>query len=945
MKNAIGVLLLVSALFHLPFVWSQDAVEHLKPASVPINSVTIAVNHSSYPYHFKNEQGQPDGLIIDYWKGWSQKTGISVDFQIMEWSQTINKVSSGEIDIHAGLASSVKRSRYFDFTDKFFDSNSYIFLRGDLANVTNLNQLAPYAVGVVKNSAHVEILNKLWPKLTLRTYDSRYELYQAALDGEIMAVAGVDQLSKQFEKHSELISVFPAHKRIEYYKNAFVGAVKKGNKKLLETINQGFALYNVNERSTLERKWFGVEKNRDVLKLAFSNNLPPYMATSPTGKPQGMFIDIWRLWSKYSGEKVEFIGDDQAASVELVKNGLADVHIAYPENMLEPSGLTAAYELYGVTSTVFVDRKFEFTQLSQMAGMRVGAFTTAPYLPKLRRTYPNIEFILFTNHEDMIAAAEKDEINGMISSFENMMAKLINQHLQNSYYTLKEPMFTAKVFSLISPFNDALLTRIREGFSLIPTEELIELEKVWSQQKGFSYFEQLSKKINLTQQEQAWLLEHPVVDVAIDKNFVPFERVNEKGEIEGINVDIYKLLAERTGIDFKFNLYDSWQQVYDSLLNGDVLLVAGITETEERKDALLFTQQYWEMPWVALYPSRLGTRTKMSDFRGERIAITKGYHLTSYMRENFSDVNILLVDNPEEGYLAIQQNKADALIEPLASAAEFRKRETLSLISMEVMEDLPLDNSSLATTKDNAILYSIINKALASISQQETDEIYERWFDIQINTGLDKNYVVRIASQIGGFVIIIIIIIIMWNRRLYVEIRRREKLELEMKHLATHDSLTGLPNRNLLKDRVTQAIAIHQRQKQLMAMLFIDLDGFKIINDTHGHDVGDELLIMLSQRLSSCVRKSDTLARFGGDEFILLLTGLNNKDEAGFIAEKILKITQQPFDLSSGRASVGCSIGIAMYPEDGTDDVELLKVADTLMYLVKANGKNHYQFN
>lgn len=130
-----------------------------------------------------------------------------------------------------------------------------------------------------------------------------------------------------------------------------------------------------------------------------------------------------------------------------------------------------------------------------------------------------------------------------------------------------------------------------------------------------------------------------------------------------------------------------------------------------------------------------------------------------------------------------------------------------------------------------------------------------------------------------------------------------------------------------------------------MAVLFIDLDGFKSINDTHGHDVGDELLVQLAERLKGCVRKSDTVVRFGGDEFVLLLTGLHQKEEAALVAQKALMLCQQPFELSAGSAQVGCSIGIAVYPDDGDSDNELLKVADTLMYKVKAKGKNNYTFN
>jgi diguanylate cyclase (GGDEF)-like protein len=203
----------------------------------------------------------------------------------------------------------------------------------------------------------------------------------------------------------------------------------------------------------------------------------------------------------------------------------------------------------------------------------------------------------------------------------------------------------------------------------------------------------------------------------------------------------------------------------------------------------------------------------------------------------------------------------------------------------------------------------------------------------------------RVSAQIGVLILIIIIAIIMWNRRLYGEIKTRKLLEEKMKHMATHDELTGLANRVLLKDRINTAISFHQRQQLQMAVLFLDLDGFKTINDTHGHDVGDELLVKVANKLKSCVRQSDTVVRFGGDEFVLLLTGLHQKSEAAYIADKVLKLMQQPFELSVERVNIGCSIGIAMYPDDGVTDNDLLKIADTLMYRVKANGKNHYVFN
>src|SRR3990167_7721896 len=163
--------------------------------------------------------------------------------------------------------------------------------------------------------------------------------------------------------------------------------------------------------------------------------------------------------------------------------------------------------------------------------------------------------------------------------------------------------------------------------------------------------------------------------------------------------------------------------------------------------------------------------------------------------------------------------------------------------------------------------------------------------------------------------------------------------------MAGHDDLTQLPNRSLLIERLQTALHQHARHNEMLALMFIDLDGFKQVNDQYGHDLGDEMLVKLSALLSHCVRKTDTVARFGGDEFIILLTGLVDKDDAAIVAEKILLYLQEPLGLSVGQATVGASIGIAIYPHDGTDATTLLKSADKLMYQVKQQGKSQYRFS
>jgi diguanylate cyclase (GGDEF)-like protein/PAS domain S-box-containing protein len=157
---------------------------------------------------------------------------------------------------------------------------------------------------------------------------------------------------------------------------------------------------------------------------------------------------------------------------------------------------------------------------------------------------------------------------------------------------------------------------------------------------------------------------------------------------------------------------------------------------------------------------------------------------------------------------------------------------------------------------------------------------------------------------------------------------------------AYHDILTRLPNRSLFKDRLSVAITHAQRSQEKLAVMFIDLDRFKVINDSLGHTMGDRLLQSVSQRLLSCVRKGDTLSRFGGDEFTLLLPNIKNESTALQVAEKMLESIKTPFEIAGHEIYIGASIGIAVYPDAGEDIEALIKNADIAMYRIKSSGKN-----
>ena len=167
---------------------------------------------------------------------------------------------------------------------------------------------------------------------------------------------------------------------------------------------------------------------------------------------------------------------------------------------------------------------------------------------------------------------------------------------------------------------------------------------------------------------------------------------------------------------------------------------------------------------------------------------------------------------------------------------------------------------------------------------------------------------------------------------------------LEMSHLAQHDALTDLPNRVLFNDRLTQAIALAERQDRQLAVMFVDLDHFKKINDSLGHDVGDKLLQSVAGRLIACVRRSDTVSRLGGDEFVVLLAQVEHAEDAAYSARKILRALAAPHIIDNKSFDINVSIGVSTYPNDGQDAEGLINRADNAMYEAKEHGRNNYQF-
>lgn len=175
------------------------------------------------------------------------------------------------------------------------------------------------------------------------------------------------------------------------------------------------------------------------------------------------------------------------------------------------------------------------------------------------------------------------------------------------------------------------------------------------------------------------------------------------------------------------------------------------------------------------------------------------------------------------------------------------------------------------------------------------------------------------------------------------DVTERKLVEHRIKHMAHHDHLTGLPNRSLFIDQLEHAIKLAKRRNHKTAVLFLDLDGFKQVNDTLGHEAGDQLLKEVAARLKTVIRESDVAARMGGDEFTFVLNDIGTHENAAAVAQKIIEILSEKFNLKGHESRIGGSVGVALYPDDAADHEALLRKADEAMYVAKKSGKNTYR--
>ncbi|NOQ63625.1 MAG: diguanylate cyclase [Methyloprofundus sp.] len=468
--------------------------------------------------------------------------------------------------------------------------------------------------------------------------------------------------------------------------------------------------------------------------------------------------------------------------------------------------------------------------------------------------------------------------------------------------------------------------------------------------------------IELTDEERVFLDELGVLQVLVDDDFLPISYYDEsENKFSGIAIDVLQMLAEMLQFEYEIIRDESlnWAARLDKVKRNEIHILGGASRNAERKEYGVFTTHEYFTVNYAMIKSidnhlYINNMEKISHYK---VGLSEGSTINNYMRQFLSDpTQVLNFPSDEIAFQALKRHEID--LYPYNETAFKEEFFGGDLFDFEVAFSMRDTTKRYAffspKTDDGKRLVQLLDKGMQHLDIKNI--IADRYHN-KSNFSVYKDHLENVARlsyyKTIGLSLLLIFLLVVGGA---IVLLRREALKKEelihelhevhkqLTQQASHDFLTGLPNRALFKDRLLQVSILSKRMERPFAILFMDLDGFKHVNDRYGHDIGDLLLIEVAKRLQSCVRKSDTIARMGGDEFAAILPELHGQNYPDIIAQRILDALSHPIEIDEHICNIGICIGISLFPEHSSNHDELISMADHAMYTVKRQGKNNYRY-
>jgi len=680
------------------------------------------------PYTFKDDTGRAQGLAVDLLRLWSKKTGIPIRFTSAPWNQGLEMMRNGKADIHASLYYTEERDAYMDYAAVVASSKGSIFFHKNIIALSGPEDLRAYRVGAVRDSYHEQYVQEHLPKVPLVSYPEFPEMLMAAQKGDIRVF--VEDLGATLYrlKQRGLLDEFrynPAH---PLYRNNFWIAVRQGDTELAQVLKHGMALISAEERATIERKWLGTSalKTQDTLFVAMYNDFAPFTFINAAGRPAGFFVDIWQLWAKKTGKKIEFVTGNWIDSLNSLKQGNADIHSGLFYSDARAQWLDYSQPFYETGSCFFYPgkQKGRYKQDSY-AGKKVGVIKGSYHEEHLRKEHPTVDVILFKSMEKMLRAVLNGEISACMTEYSSVRHLINRLGLSGVFNADLDIIFTKKFYAGVIKGNTELIALVDEGFEAITNHELAEIEKHWVLDPGKRYFKEADGKIHLTESEKAWLKAHPDIQLGYTDIFEPEVILNPDGSYSGMLVDFLDALNTKLGTDIGLRI-NSIPKILEQAKTKEVDGILNIHPEYADSLGLLKTQAFWP-GYPTVFSGRNTYFEGPDDFRGKRVAIIdKVYFSEKLMRQYGKQATILKVDNALEGLQSVAKGDVDFFLGVSLNSYFITKYQLLDVVPTYIFLDYP-EKFGIAIRPDWPQLVSILNKGISSFSEEEIGTIVAKW--------------------------------------------------------------------------------------------------------------------------------------------------------------------------------------------------------------------------
>ncbi len=767
---------LMCLLFFLLCLYPATGTAKLPASSQPL---TVAYATDIPPYFFQDGDGTPRGLIIDLWQLWSEKTGIPVRFSGGSWLETLEMVMMGQADIHGGLYDSPERRELFDFASPVYAVNGNFFFHETLTDISSLQDLLPYRIGVRQGTVYEQYLNEQLPGAEVVSYPTAEELIKAvAADRLRVFVLSVGD-ALYYLKQNNLFNRFRFYPHRPLVSRNVYAAVPKGHPALVETIQAGMAQITPEERAAIERKWFDrtTVSTSDTLIITMDSNFPPFTFLNAEGRPAGILVDIWRLWSKKTGQRVEFLASGWEETLNALRNGVADIHSGLFHTDRRERWLAFSRPIYEMGISLFFRAGNTGPTLEILSGQKVGAVQGTYQEEYLREQYPQLEVIPFEDTDDMILAARDGAIAAFIGETVPVRNFLRLLGLSGEFDTGSQELYHKSLHAAVPADQTPLLKLIQTGFDAISIAELEQIEQRWIGDPAERYYKRRSGPVRLTKEEQEWLRAHPTLRFGVASSQAPMTFLDREGVFHGVCADFIRLLAERLDVRIE-PVFLSPAERMEQLRNGSVDFITG-NPAEETAEDILTTLPFVRVPTVLINRVEAPFVNRLPELAGLSVAVDAP--LLARLRSDFPAIRFQPFTVPLEALQAVSSGEMDAYVGNLLRVTYLIQKHRLSNLKIGTSTAYPEKPLRYYVHRDQRILADILDRTLETLPRQEQQAVLQRWMAVPVEQEIDWSYIRRLLFWVILGSVTILGLILLWNRRLAREIRERHRVEQNLR--------------------------------------------------------------------------------------------------------------------------------------------------------------------